>query len=112
MSFVPSQIAQPEGGTIVTLSSAPRLTAEGGGNQAITVRAVVSKAFAGVVVIMTSAHELHKSSMPVPDLGRCDGYHRIVDYSRARPREIPRRSPTALVAHSCPAPIGMLRLRP
>src|SRR5215471_5040804 len=31
----------------------------------------------------------HESSMPVPDLSRCDGYHRIVDYLRARPRGNP-----------------------
>jgi hypothetical protein len=57
--FVPSQIAQPEGGSIVTLPSAPRLIAEGGGNQAITVLVGVSGAFApDVAMIMTSALEL------------------------------------------------------
>src|SRR5262249_8046340 len=57
--FVPLQIAQPEGGSIVTLPSGPRLNAEGGGNQAITVLPGVSGAFApGVAMIMTSALEL------------------------------------------------------
>jgi hypothetical protein len=57
--FVPSQIAQPEGGSVVTLPSAPRLNAEGGGNQATTVLAGVSGAFAlDVAMIMTSALEL------------------------------------------------------
>src|SRR5262249_18485348 len=57
--FVPLQIAQPEGGTIATLPSAPRLNAEGGGNQAITVLAGVSGAFApDVAMIMTSAFKL------------------------------------------------------
>jgi len=57
--FVPSQIAQPEGGSIVTLPSAPRLIAEGGGNQAITVLVGVSGALApDVAMIMTSALEL------------------------------------------------------
>jgi hypothetical protein len=57
--FVPSQIAQPEGGSIVTLPSAPRLNAEGGGNQAIIVLAGVSGAFApDVAMIMTPALEL------------------------------------------------------
>src|SRR5262249_36618186 len=54
--FVPSQIAQPEGGSIVALPSASRLNAEGGGNQPITVLAGVSGAFApDVAMIMTSA---------------------------------------------------------
>jgi len=54
--FVPSQIAQPEG---VALPSAPRLNAEGGGNQAITIPAAVSGAFApDVAMLMTSALEL------------------------------------------------------
>jgi hypothetical protein len=54
--FVPSQIAQPEGGTMATLPSAPRLNAEGGGNQAITVLAGVCGVFApDVAMIMTSA---------------------------------------------------------
>ena len=57
--FVPSQTAQPEGGSIATLPSAPRLNAEGGGNQPITVLAGVSGAFApDVAMIMTSALEL------------------------------------------------------
>ena len=57
--FVPSQIAQPEGGSIVAPPSAPRLTAEGGGNRATTVLAGVSGAFApDVAMIMTSALEL------------------------------------------------------
>jgi hypothetical protein len=57
--FVPSQIAQPEGGSIVAPPSAPRLTAEGGGNQATTVLAGVSGAFApDVAMIMASALEL------------------------------------------------------
>jgi hypothetical protein len=57
--FVPSQTAQPEGGTIVTLSSAPRLNAEGGGNHAITVLAGASGAFiSDVAMVMTSALEL------------------------------------------------------
>jgi hypothetical protein len=57
--FVPSQIAQPEGGSIVTLPSAPRLNAEVGGNQAITVLPGVSGAFTppDVAMIMTSALE-------------------------------------------------------
>ena len=54
--FVPSQTAQPEGGTMDTLPSAPRLNAEGGGNQAITVLAGVSGVSApDVAIIMTSA---------------------------------------------------------
>ena len=44
--FVPSQIAQSEGGSIVALPSAPRLNAEGGGSQAKTVPAGVFAAFA------------------------------------------------------------------
>jgi len=57
--FVPSQTAQPEGGTMDTLPSAPRLNAEGGGNQAITVLAGVSGVFApDVAMIMTSALKL------------------------------------------------------
>src|SRR2546423_8152201 len=50
--FVPSQIAQPEGGTMATLPSAPRLNAEGGGNQAITVLAGVSGVFAPDVAMI------------------------------------------------------------
>jgi hypothetical protein len=57
--FVPSQTAQPEGGTIVTLSPAPRLNAEGGGNHAITVLAGASGAFIpNVAMVMTSALKL------------------------------------------------------
>src|SRR5262249_11739187 len=114
--FVPSQIAQPEGGSIVTLPSAPRLNAEGGGNQPITVLAGVSGAFApDVAMIMTSALELpsrravclHRTSADVMA---------ITEWSiafRARPNLADsRRSPTALAAHSRPALIRMLRLRP
>jgi hypothetical protein len=57
--FVPSQIAQPEGGSIVSPPSTSRLNAEAGGNQAITVLAEVSGAFApDVAMVMTSAPEL------------------------------------------------------
>src|SRR5262249_41836814 len=57
--FLPSQIAQPEGVSIVALPLASRLNAECGGNQAITVLAGVSGAFApDVAMIMTSALEL------------------------------------------------------
>jgi hypothetical protein len=53
--FVPSQIAQPEGGSIVTLPSAPRLNAEGGGNQAITVLAGMSEALAPVMAAIVTS---------------------------------------------------------
>src|SRR5262245_23848808 len=57
--FVPSQIAQPEAGSIVTLPSAPRPNADGGGNQAITVLAGVPGAFPpDVAMIMTPALQL------------------------------------------------------
>src|SRR5262249_2165104 len=104
--FVPSQIAQPEGGSIVALPSAPRLNAEGGGNQPKTVLAGVSEAFApDVAMIMTSALGLTAPSsiMPAQDFGQCDGYHRMVDKIRApKPRGI-RRS--ALAAHSRPSAV-------
>src|SRR5262245_1211988 len=76
--FVPSQIAQPDGGSIVTLLSAPRLNAEGGGSQAITVPVVDSGAFAfHVAMTMTSALANSSGSMPAKDFGRCDAYHRM-----------------------------------
>ena len=57
--FVPSQIAQPDGGSIVTLPSAPRLNAEGGGSQAKTILAGVSGAFAlDLAMIIPSAPDL------------------------------------------------------
>jgi hypothetical protein len=57
--FVPSQIAQPEGGSIVARPSAPRLKAEGGGSQAKTVLAGVSGAFAlDLAMIIPSAPDL------------------------------------------------------
>jgi hypothetical protein len=97
--FVPSQIAQPEGGTIITLPSVPRLNAECGANQAITVLAGVSGVFApDIAMIMTFALTSPSRSMPAPDFGRCDGYHRRVDCIRVQMR-IPRRSPTAVAAH-------------
>ena len=52
--FVPSQTAHPDGGRMVTLPSASRLSAEGGGNQAITVLSDMSEAFAPVAAIVTS----------------------------------------------------------
>jgi hypothetical protein len=101
--LVPSQIAQPEGGSIVTLPLASRLNAERGGNQPITVLAGVSGAFApDVAMIMTSALEsparqavcLHRTSADVMA---------ITEWSIAfapKPRGS-RRSPTALAA-PCP----------
>src|SRR5262245_14085703 len=57
--FVPSQIAQPDGGSIVTLPSAQRLNAEGGGSQAKTVPAGVSGTFASdLSMIIPSAPDL------------------------------------------------------
>ena len=57
--FVPSQIAQPDGGSIVTLPSAQRLNAEGGGSQTKTVPASVSGAFASdLAMIIPSARDL------------------------------------------------------
>src|SRR5262249_49425190 len=113
--FVPSQIAQPEGGSIVTLPSAPRLNAEGGGNQPITVPAGVSGAFApDVAMIMTSALELpvrravclHRTSadvMAITEWSIAFARPNLADFCR---------SPTALAAHSRPALTRMLRLRP
>jgi hypothetical protein len=101
---VPSQIAQPEGGSIVTLPSAPRLNAEGGGNQAITVLVGASGAFApDVAMTMTPALELpaRQAVCLHGDFGRCDGYHRMVDFIRApKPRGSPATA--ALATHSLP----------
>src|SRR5262249_27989711 len=68
--FVPSQIAQPDGGSIVTLPSAQRLNAEGGGSQAKTVPAGVSGTFASdLSMIIPSAPDLpalqHRTSADV-----------------------------------------------
>src|SRR5262245_32702051 len=81
--FVPSQIAQPEGGSIVTLPSAPRLNAEGGGNQAITVLTGVPGAFApDVAMVMTPALEL-----PDPAQVRLPKYGHVVEtFPSDRPR--------------------------
>src|SRR5262245_39107999 len=95
--FVPSQIAQPEGGSIVTLPSAPRLNAEGEGNQAITVLTGVPGAFApDVAMIMTPALELpaRRAVCLHRDFDRCDGYHRMVDCIRAPE---PRGSPPQIL---------------
>src|SRR5262249_42103301 len=103
--FVPSQIAQPEGGSIVTLPSAPRLNAEGGGNQPVTVLAGVSGAFApDVAMVMISALELparRGEYLPGPP-------HDVMAItagsitSAPPPLADPRRSPTALAAHGRP----------
>ena len=100
--FVPSQIAQPEGGSIVTLPSAPRLNAEGGVNQPITVLAGVSGAFAPVAIIMTSALELparravclHRTSADVMAITEWS-----IAFARPNLADS-RRSPTALAAHT------------
>jgi len=104
--FVPSQIAQPEGDSIVTLPSAPRLNAEGGGNQAITILAGVSGAFApDVAMIMTSALEL-PARREVYLHGTSAYVTAITEWSIAfAPKPADScRSPTALAAHSRPTP--------
>ena len=99
--FVPSQTAQPEGGTIVTLSSAPRLNAEGGGNHAITVLAGASGAFiSDVAMVMTSALEL-PALQPVCRHRTSADVMAITERSIAFPRPNladSRRSPTLLAA--------------
>src|SRR5262245_38500586 len=101
--FVPSQIAQPEVGTMATLQSAPRLNAEGGGNQAITVLAGVFGVFApDVAMIMTSALELparrvvclHGTSADVMAITE-----RSIAFAPKTTR-ISRRSPIAVATHS------------
>lgn len=103
--FVPLQIAQPEGGSIVTLPSASRLNAEGGGNQPITVLAGVSGAFApDVAMIMTSALELPAQRGVCLRRTSAD-VMAITEWSIAfaRPNLADsRRSPTALAAHGHP----------
>ena len=112
--FVPSQIAQPEGGSIVT-PSAPRLNAEGGGNQATTVLAGVSGALApDVAMIMTSTLDCQSiSTVPEKGFGGCDGYHKTVYCIRAAK---PRGFPAAVIVRwprTAALPlIRMLRLRP
>ena len=53
--FVPSQTAHPDGGRMVTLPSGSRLRAEGGGNQATTVLAGMSEAFAPVMAAIVTS---------------------------------------------------------
>src|SRR5262245_60295718 len=85
------------------------------GNQAITVLAGVSGAFApDVAMIMTSALELPSRRAVCPHRTSAD-VMAITEWSIAfaRPNLADsRRSPTALPAHTCPALIRMLRLRP
>src|SRR5262245_46817786 len=101
--FVPSQIAQSEGGRIATLPSASRLNAERRGNQAITVLSGVSVAFAPeVVMIMTSALEL-PARREVYLHGASADVMAITEWSIAFAPKPPgsRRSPIALAA-PCP----------
>jgi hypothetical protein len=98
--FVPSQIAQPDGGSVVTAPSAPRLNAKGGGSQAKTVPAGVSGAFAlDVAMIIPSFPDLPglQNSVPAQHFGRCDGCHRMVD-CRVWPSLL--RSPRSRAARS------------
>src|SRR5262245_24538840 len=59
--FVPSQTAHPDGGRIVALPSASRLSAEGGGNQAIIVLAGTSEALAPVMAAIVTSPRMPDS---------------------------------------------------
>ena len=62
--FVPSQTAHPDGDRMVTLPSASRLSAEGGGNQAITVLAGMSEAFAPVMAAIVTSPRICRTAHP------------------------------------------------